>query len=110
MILFKETTDWGKHDVPNHTYILNDSKTSCVGYIKVGKRKPFIFSKPIIFFPKNRTFKKVGEYKEKSEFKTWKIPGSKGNVYTVSESENGLTCSCPGFVFRGNCKHIKEVK
>ena len=42
--------------------------------------------------------------------KTYKIPGSKGNVYTITISEGtNITCSCPGFTFRRSCKHTKKT-
>lgn len=37
--------------------------------------------------------------------KTWIVSGSKGNTYTVTESNGVKSCTCPGFVYRGNCKH-----
>ena len=38
-----------------------------------------------------------------------KIEGSKGNTYTVSRNKTTgkLNCTCPGFKYRGNCKHLK---
>lgn len=39
---------------------------------------------------------------------SWIVEGSKGNKYTVSRSGNRLTCTCPGFSFRHDCKHIKQ--
>ena len=40
--------------------------------------------------------------------KTYKISGSKGNVYTITISKDSVNCSCPGFVYRQKCKHILE--
>ena len=34
------------------------------------------------------------------------VKGSKGNEYQV-DTDKG-TCSCPGYTYRGNCKHVKE--
>ena len=38
-----------------------------------------------------------------------KVEGSKGNTYTVSRNKTTgkLNCTCPGFKYRGNCKHLK---
>ena len=42
--------------------------------------------------------------------KTYKIPGSAGNVYTITISENNsVSCSCPGFMFRRSCKHTEKT-
>ena len=42
--------------------------------------------------------------------KTYKIPGSGNNVYTITTSENSkITCSCPGFTFRRSCKHTVKT-
>mgnify|MGYP003351800177 CR=1 FL=1 len=40
----------------------------------------------------------------------WEFTGSKGDVYVVEKIDNMLKCSCPGYTFRGTCKHVKEVK
>lgn len=45
-----------------------------------------------------------------SSDKIWTIKGSKGDVYTVTRSNNQLSCSCVGFQFRKKCKHVTEVK
>jgi hypothetical protein len=38
-----------------------------------------------------------------------KIAGSKGNIYTLrrNQTTGDITCSCPGFKWRGKCKHLK---
>ena len=36
------------------------------------------------------------------------VKGSKGNTYYITMSDDP-TCSCPGYTFRGNCKHVKEL-
>ena len=43
--------------------------------------------------------------------KTYKIPGSGNNVYTITISENQkvINCSCPGFTFRRSCKHTEKT-
>ena len=38
------------------------------------------------------------------------VQGSKGNMYEVIiDTKFGNSCSCPGFGFRRECKHIKEI-
>ena len=42
--------------------------------------------------------------------KTYKIPGSGNNVYTITISENNdILCSCPGFTYRRRCKHTEKT-
>ena len=38
---------------------------------------------------------------------TWQVEGSNGNVYTVVKKGNTVSCNCPGYTFRKNCKHTK---
>lgn len=38
------------------------------------------------------------------------VAGSKGNVYTVQHAAGRWTCTCTGFEFRQQCKHIASVK
>jgi len=45
-----------------------------------------------------------------SQDRVWEVHGSKGNVYTVTETAGKRTCTCVGFTFRSSCKHINEVK
>lgn len=42
--------------------------------------------------------------------RVWQVQGSKGSVYTVTQTESKLSCTCPGFQFRRNCRHITEIK
>lgn len=39
----------------------------------------------------------------------WPVEGSKGNTYEVELHPKGFDCSCPGFGFRGKCKHTVAV-
>ena len=43
---------------------------------------------------------------------TFKVEGSKGNIYKVVNDNGVWTCSCPAHGFgRGkDCKHIKQIK
>ena len=34
---------------------------------------------------------------------------SKDNVYDVTLHDRGFTCDCPGFSFRGRCKHSQQI-
>ena len=37
------------------------------------------------------------------------VKGSNGKEYLVKVGQAGKHCTCPGFTFRGTCKHIAEL-
>lgn len=95
---------------PAHTYLLDGN--NLVAYIKVNDTVPYYFKTPIKGFSKSgRKFKATTQ----SAFTVQVLPevalkaiqGSKGSVYYVNEAES--TCTCPGYTYRGTCKHIKEL-
>ena len=60
---------------------------------------------------KQSFFKPTFEY-DRSLFEglTWKEPNSKGtDTYDITLESKGFTCDCPGFSFRGRCKHTLMV-
>jgi len=94
---------------PAHTYLLDGTKL--VAYIKVSETKPFYFKNGIKHFDKRgRQFEKVdaGQFKAKKASNLIEIKGSKGNSYFVNAEDN--TCTCPGYTFRGACKHVAEIQ
>lgn len=51
-----------------------------------------------------------GNFKEVStNDQTFIVDGSKGNKYTVTKMKTGWSCSCPGFQFRRQCKHVSDL-
>ena len=42
--------------------------------------------------------------------KTWKVSGSKNNTYIVTADAGRFSCTCVGYQFRHECKHINQVK
>jgi hypothetical protein len=118
MKALKETTDWA---VPNHTYIVEGS--NLFGYIREGTTSVHWFNKPIKGFNQvRRKFEEaevplvnwretLKEFVEAAEPVSWikTVEGSKpGVTYQVNTIDK--TCSCPGYTFRGDCKHIKELE
>jgi hypothetical protein len=103
-----ETTQWPT-GTPNHMYLLDGN--NLVAYIRVGTSEPYYFKQPIKGFGKSgRKFVPV----EPSPFDmpcvashVVTVEGSKGQVYTVDTREG--TCTCPGYSFRGACKHVKNM-
>jgi hypothetical protein len=103
MLAIKETTGGL---FPAHTYLLDG--TTLVAYIKVGETKPFYFKNGIKGFDKRgRKFEELKKNPFKEEVKSDLIVifGSKGNKYFVDPEAK--TCTCPGFTFRGKCKHVE---
>ena len=107
----KEITVWadGKSAV-NHTYLLDGDKM--LAYIRHGTDDEFWFKTPIRISKSGRKFVKVtnalftgigGQLRNTKE-----VAGSKGQTYIVNLDDN--TCTCPGYTFRGNCKHVKELE
>lgn len=41
--------------------------------------------------------------------KVWEIKGSRGSVYTVTDDNGRRECTCPGFTYRRDCRHIGEA-
>ena len=103
-----ETTVWNDSNNANHTYLLDGSKM--IAYLKVGSTTPYYFKNPITIDKRGRKFVPVKSnpfkaVKEKSTIV--KVSGSKGNIYSIDTVDK--TCTCPGYTFRGSCKHIKEL-
>ena len=116
MKLFQELTEWDGN-IPNHAYYLSDDKSKMYAYIKAGDKAVFEFKKPYRFDARGRKFKEIPntlgfEHKEAlvPASDKWEVKGSKGDVYIVQKIDNMLQCTCSGFKFRGNCKHVKQVE
>ena len=114
MKFFEETTNWSDN-IPNHVYLLDDSKSKMFAYVRQGTHQVFEFRKPIQFDSRRRTFRQVANRwnfsitVDKSSNPKWTVTGSRGDQYIVEKVENGYTCTCSGFKFRGACKHITEI-
>lgn len=101
----KEVTVWESDIQPNHIYLLDGTKA--VAYIPWGTGKPFYFTTPLSFDRRGRKFEKLTKnpFKTAVEETRRRVEGSKGAEYWVDDEAN--SCTCPGFVFRGACKHLK---
>ena len=113
MKFYEETTKWETR-TPNHTYLLSDDKSKAFAYVRAGTESVFKFKRPIKLDLRGRTFKAVPNtfgYKieaEKVEGRVWTVKGSKGDEYKITERSGNLSCTCSGFRFRGDCRHIKD--
>jgi hypothetical protein len=113
MKAFEEITDW---DWPNHVYFLNDSRDKMFGYVCREDGRVEVFKKPYRFHVRGRKFKEVKntwnvqvDETEPVEGRNWTVAGSKGNAYTVTENNGVWTCTCSGFKFRGQCRHVETI-
>lgn len=114
MKFFRETTtDWTS-PTPNHVYLLNNTRDKMYGYIKSGTEEVTVVKKPYRFDARRRTFQEVTELGEidadQVRSQKWEFIGSKGDTYVVQKIDDMLQCTCPGFTFRGECKHVKSVE
>ena len=108
----RETTVWTGVDYrqPNHDYLLDGDRI--VAYRKWGEGDIIRLSGKIKIDRRGRKFQKLDpnpftELEENKEPMVVEVKGSKGNSYFVNKEEQ--TCTCPGFTFRGSCKHTKEL-
>jgi hypothetical protein len=93
---------------PAHTYLLDSN--NLVAYIKSGTTEPFYFKNPIKGFSKSgRKFAAAdqSQFKQpKKESNVITVTGSKGQQYTVDPEAK--SCTCPGWTYRGTCRHLAE--
>jgi len=113
MKFFLETTKW-KGNWANHVYLLNDSKSKLYAYVKQGTNEVIEFNKPMQFHTRGRQFKEVAnsynyQIPESTPVgQTYKVVGSRGDEYTMTKENEVWTCTCSGFKFRNQCRHIKQ--
>ena len=109
-----ETTNWSD-TTPNHVYFLDDSKEKMYAYVTRGSMDVFQFKRPIRIDTRGRSFTAVPNIwnypapEESVKAQTqWEVPGSKGQKYIVKKEDDVYTCTCPGYTYRGDCRHVKE--
>jgi hypothetical protein len=107
MNALQETTVWEGKAQPNHIYLIDSDRM--VAFIRSGETVPFYFKKPIQISVRGRTFKPVvpSPFRMVKANDTIEVTGSKGQTYFVNTIEK--TCTCPGYIYRGDCKHIKDL-
>ena len=110
----KEITVWADgNTIINHTYLLDGDKM--VAYIRYGGTEPFWFKTPIRISKSGRKLEKVSDNIFNMSVNVFtpsnikEVTGSKGDVYKVTELNGNYSCTCSGFKFRGDCKHVKSV-
>ena len=99
--ILQEVTDWSGagHNVNNGIYHVNSA-----GHLV--QHNDTVFKNPLKGFSKTRRkFIKIGERTETYHPKVVEVKGSNGKVYSILDGK----CSCPGFIYRGNCKHVRNL-
>ena len=120
MKAFLETTEWADTEFNcNHVYWMDDAKNKMFAYARFGNPNDTqTFKKPISLDVRGRKFVEVRNdiYKwtdpavEATANPTWTVEGSKGAKYIVERDGSVYTCTCPGFKYRGACRHVEEVE
>lgn len=111
---FAETTDW-KDSVANGIYLLDDGKTKMYAFRPKGTGEIKVFKAAIKIETRGRKFVinpvqfQTELTEPEPEGRTWTVKGSKGNEYKITDVNGNLSCTCSGFKFRGDCKHVKSV-
>ena len=110
---FAETTDY-KDNTPNGIYLLDDSKSKMYAFKPKGTGEIKTFKNPIRIDVRGRKFVvnpvqfKTKVQEPEPEGRVWTVKGSKGDEYKVTEVNGNYSCSCSGFRFRSNCRHIEQ--
>jgi hypothetical protein len=112
---YRETTIWedGNANI-NHTYLLEGDRM--IAYIRSQTSIPFYFKTPIAISRSRRKFElvepnpfdAVPQVVVAQESNIREIEGSRGTVYYVNVDDK--TCTCPGYTYRGTCKHVKLLE
>lgn len=108
----REVTVWTGVDYPqpNHDYLLDGDRI--VAYRPWGTAEIRRSSGKIKIDRRGRKFEPLdpnpfAELEEKKESMVVEVQGSNGKSYFVNTEEK--TCTCPGFSFRGRCKHVEAL-
>jgi hypothetical protein len=108
----REITVWEglEYRAPNHDYLLDGDKI--VAYRPWGTGEIRVLSGKIKIDRRGRKFEKLesnpfDSHVDAAENAVREVKGSKGQTYYVNIEEK--SCSCPGYTFRGNCKHIEAL-
>lgn len=114
MKFIQELTEWSGN-TPNHIYLVNDDRSKALGYVKSGTEDLVMFARPLQFNTKFRKFREItGKWSVPttavSTSRQWTVVGSRGDKYVITEKHDKLHCSCSGFRFRGDCRHLREVQ
>lgn len=103
--ILQEVTDWGDLKVNNGVYHVNGAGQLVAYQINQDAKVQVLKSPSKQFSKARRKFVKIGEREEVLAANVIQVQGSNGKVYTIEDGK----CSCPGFTFRGKCKHTEGM-
>ena len=98
--ILREITQWDTNTL-NHTYKVSGAG-KLLGYWPRQGDDYVELSGKMRFDRARRKFETMAEEAEKDAGIA--VQGSGGKTYYIQDGK----CSCPGFSFRGDCKHIRE--
>lgn len=105
MKIMLETTEWSDR-TPNHVYVFTDNLNKIMAYVKAGTKQVIKFRQPIDIDRRGRTFVDLDHtVQDQTDPDLREVRGSRGEIYYVSSQG----CSCPGFTFRGKCRHLAMI-
>lgn len=99
-----EITEWSDIDVKNGVYITNDTGDKVFGFAKKGSSEITMFKKPLTIETRGRKFIDLYKWEEEQGIK---VASSKPGVYYFVLDGK---CTCPGFKYRGECKHVRNAE
>jgi hypothetical protein len=114
--ILKEITVWNSREQPNHTYLLGDSGR-IIAYAPDHGNKIIVLKSQMKIDKRYRKFVKtnhpglskfLSNHKSEPGVRKFEVQ-SKDKKYIVSLREEEYSCTCTGFTFRGQCKHINAV-
>ena len=111
---FAETTQY-RDAIPNGVYLLDDAKSKMYAFRAHGVGDIKVFKNPIRIDVRGRKFAVNPEQwstdlrEPEPKGRSWTVKGSKGDEYRVTELNGNYSCTCSGFKFRGQCRHITEL-
>lgn len=114
--ILQEISEWKGDYKCNHTYLMDNNKI--IAYVKQGDSKVTTLNHALSMDKRYRKFIKVDNVElsklipktKNTNIRTFNVQ-SKDKIYTVELDtlKNRYRCACPGFTFRGKCKHIDAV-
>jgi hypothetical protein len=111
---FAETTQYSD-SIANGVYLLDDAKSKMYAFRPAGGAIK-VFKNFIRIDVRGRKFAVNPEQwatdvrEPEPEGRSWTVKGSRGDEYRVVENRGEWTCTCSGFRFRGQCRHITELQ